>query len=119
MARHKSWGRRLPAISPTLSEQQLNRLDESGIIMSALKSSQGDTLVGKVSRQKVRQRSPRKKTAAGNLRRKKSQRWKDHFALAKASAIAIDAGFHREGIVRDKRAQQIIDDELKTFPPLT
>ena len=53
---------------PNLSEQQLNRLDESGIIYVGAEVQPGDTLVGKVAEGRDRADAGRK-AAARDLRR--------------------------------------------------
>ena len=53
---------------PNLSEQQLNRLDESGIIYVGAEVQPGDTLVGKVTPKGRNHAHAGRKTAARHLR---------------------------------------------------
>jgi DNA-directed RNA polymerase subunit beta len=102
---------------PNLSEQQLNRLDESGIIYVGAEVQPGDTLVGKVTPKGETTLTPEEKLLRAIFGEKASD--------VKDTSLRVDQGsqgtvidvqvFTREGIVRDKRAQQIIDDELKRF----
>src|SRR5687768_6202438 len=102
---------------PNLSEQQLNRLDESGIIYVGAEVMPGDTLVGKVTPKGETTLTPEEKLLRAIFGEKASD--------VKDTSLRVDQGsqgtvidvqvFTREGIQRDKRAQQIIDDELKRF----
>ena len=102
---------------PNLSEQQLNRLDESGIIYVGAEVQPGDTLVGKVTPKGETTLTPEEKLLRAIFGEKASD--------VKDTSLRVDQGsqgtvidvqvFTREGITRDKRAQQIIDDELKRF----
>ena len=102
---------------PNLSEQQLNRLDESGIIYVGAEVQPGDTLVGKVTPKGETTLTPEEKLLRAIFGEKASD--------VKDTSLRVDQGssgtvidvqvFTREGIVRDKRAQQIIDDELKRY----
>ena len=102
---------------PNLSEQQLNRLDESGIIYVGAEVMPGDTLVGKVTPKGETTLTPEEKLLRAIFGEKASD--------VKDTSLRVDQGsqgtvidvqvFTREGIARDKRAQQIIDDELKRF----
>src|SRR5450756_936921 len=102
---------------PNLSEQQLNRLDESGIIFVGAEVQPGDTLVGKVTPKGETTLTPEEKLLRAIFGEKASD--------VKDTSLRVDQGsqgtvidvqvFTREGIVRDRRAQQIIDDELKRF----
>jgi len=102
---------------PNLSEQQLNRLDESGIIFVGAEVMPGDVLVGKVTPKGETTLTPEEKLLRAIFGEKASD--------VKDTSLRVDQGsqgtvidvqvFTREGIVRDKRAQQIIDDELKRF----
>ena len=103
---------------PNLSEQQLNRLDESGIVYVGAEVKPGDTLVGKVTPKGETHADAGREAAARDLRREGVRR-EGHLAARATRAshgTVIDVQvFTREGIQRDKRAQQIIDDELKRF----
>jgi DNA-directed RNA polymerase subunit beta len=102
---------------PNLSEQQLNRLDESGIIYVGAEVEPGDTLVGKVTPKGETTLTPEEKLLRAIFGEKASD--------VKDTSLRVDQGsqgtvidvqvFTREGITRDRRAQQIIDDELKRF----
>ena len=102
---------------PNLAEQQLNRLDESGIIFVGAEVQPGDTLVGKVTPKGETTLTPEEKLLRAIFGEKASD--------VKDTSLRVDQGssgtvidvqvFTREGIQRDKRAQQIIDDELKRY----
>ena len=102
---------------PNLSEQQLGRLDDSGIIYVGAEVQPGDVLVGKVTPKGETTLTPEEKLLRAIFGEKASD--------VKDTSLRVDQGsqgtvidvqvFTREGIQRDKRAQQIIDDELKRF----
>ena len=102
---------------PNLSEQQLARLDESGIVYIGAEVTPGDVLVGKVTPKGETTLTPEEKLLRAIFGEKASD--------VKDTSLRVDQGtngtvidvqvFTREGIQRDKRAQQIIDDELKRF----
>jgi DNA-directed RNA polymerase subunit beta len=102
---------------PNLAEQQLNRLDDSGIIYVGAEVQPGDVLVGKVTPKGETTLTPEEKLLRAIFGEKASD--------VKDTSLRVDQGsqgtvidvqvFTREGIIRDKRAQQIIDDELKRF----
>jgi DNA-directed RNA polymerase subunit beta len=102
---------------PNLSEQQLGRLDESGIVYVGAEVNPGDTLVGKVTPKGETTLTPEEKLLRAIFGEKASD--------VKDTSLRVDQGtsgtvidvqvFTREGIPRDKRAQQIIDDELKRY----
>jgi len=102
---------------PNLSEQQLARLDESGIVHIGAEVNPGDVLVGKVTPKGETTLTPEEKLLRAIFGEKASD--------VKDTSLRVDQGtqgtvidvqvFTREGIQRDKRAQQIIDDELKRF----
>ena len=102
---------------PNLAEQQINRLDESGIIYVGAEVLPGDVLVGKVTPKGETTLTPEEKLLRAIFGEKASD--------VKDTSLRVDQGsqgtvidvqvFTREGIPRDKRAQQIIDDELKRF----
>ncbi len=102
---------------PNLSEQQLGRLDESGIVYIGAEVESGDVLVGKVTPKGETQLTPEEKLLRAIFGEKASD-VKDT-SLRVPSGIAgtvIDVQvFTREGIERDKRAQQIVDDELLRY----
>jgi DNA-directed RNA polymerase subunit beta len=102
---------------PNLSEQQLNRLDESGIIYVGAEVLPGDTLVGKVTPKGETTLTPEEKLLRAIFGEKASDVKDTSLRVEQGSqGTVIDVQvFTREGIVRDRRAQQIIDDELKRF----
>ncbi len=100
-----------------LAESQLARLDESGIVYIGAEVEAGDTLVGKVTPKGETQLTPEEKLLRAIFGEKASD-VKDTSLRVPSGMIGtvIDVQvFTREGIVRDKRAQQIIDDELKRY----
>ncbi|MFJ9452165.1 MULTISPECIES: DNA-directed RNA polymerase subunit beta [unclassified Herbaspirillum] len=100
-----------------LAENQLARLDESGITYIGAEVEAGDTLVGKVTPKGETQLTPEEKLLRAIFGEKASD--------VKDTSLRVPSGmvgtvidvqvFTREGIQRDKRAQQIIDDELKRY----
>ncbi|MBI2753639.1 MAG: DNA-directed RNA polymerase subunit beta [Betaproteobacteria bacterium] len=93
------------------------RLDESGIVYVGAEVNPGDTLVGKVTPKGETTLTPEEKLLRAIFGEKASD--------VKDTSLRVDQGtngtvidvqvFTREGIPRDKRAQQIIDDELKRY----
>jgi len=102
---------------PNLSETQLNRLDDSGIIYVGAEVQPGDTLVGKVTPKGETTLTPEEKLLRAIFGEKASDVKDTSLRVSQGSqGTVIDVQvFTREGITRDKRAQQIIDDELKRF----
>jgi DNA-directed RNA polymerase subunit beta len=102
---------------PNLSEQQLNRLDESGIIYVGAEVQPGDVLVGKVTPKGETTLTPEEKLLRAIFGEKASDVKDTSLRVEQGSqGTVIDVQvFTREGIQRDKRAQQIIDDELKRY----
>jgi DNA-directed RNA polymerase subunit beta len=100
-----------------LAEQQLNRLDDSGIIYVGAEVQPGDTLVGKVTPKGETTLTPEEKLLRAIFGEKASDVKDTSLRVSQGSqGTVIDVQvFTREGIQRDKRAQQIIDDELKRF----
>lgn len=102
---------------PNLSEHQISRLDDSGIIHVGAEVQPGDVLVGKVTPKGETTLTPEEKLLRAIFGEKASD--------VKDTSLRVDQGssgtvidvqvFTREGIERDKRAQQIIDDELKRY----
>ena len=100
-----------------LAENQLARLDESGIVYIGAEVEAGDVLVGKVTPRGETQLTPEEKLLRAIVGEKASD--------VKDTSLRVPSGmvgtvidvqvFTREGLVRDKRAQQIIDDELKRY----
>ncbi len=100
-----------------LSENQLARLDESGIVYIGAEVQAGDTLVGKVTPKGETQLTPEEKLLRAIFGEKASDVKDTSLRVPSGmSGTVIDVQvFTREGIVRDKRAQSIIDDELKRY----
>jgi DNA-directed RNA polymerase subunit beta len=100
-----------------LSENQLARLDDSGIVYIGAEVQAGDTLVGKVTPKGETQLTPEEKLLRAIFGEKASD--------VKDTSLRVPSGmtgtvidvqvFTREGIERDKRAQQIIEDALKRY----
>ena len=100
-----------------LAENQLARLDESGIVYIGAEVEAGDVMVGKVTPKGETQLTPEEKLLRAIFGEKASD--------VKDTSLRVPSGmvgtvidvqvFTREGIQRDKRAQQIIDDELKRY----
>jgi DNA-directed RNA polymerase subunit beta len=100
-----------------LSESQLANLDESGIIYIGAEVEAGDVLVGKVTPKGETQLTPEEKLLRAIFGEKASDVKDTSLRVPSGmSGTVIDVQvFTREGIERDKRAQQIIDDELKRY----
>ena len=100
-----------------LAETQLNRLDESGIVHIGAEVRADDVLVGKVTPKGETQLTPEEKLLRAIFGEKASD--------VKDTSLRVSSGmvgtvidvqvFTREGITRDKRAQSIIDDELRRY----
>ena len=100
-----------------LSPQQLGRLDEAGIIHIGAEVEAGDVLVGKVTPKGETQLTPEEKLLRAIFGEKASD--------VKDTSLRVPTGmngtvidvhvFTREGIERDSRANQIIDDMLKKY----
>jgi len=100
-----------------LSENQLARLDESGVVYIGAEVQAGDVLVGKVTPKGETQLTPEEKLLRAIFGEKASDVKDTSLRVPSGmSGTVIDVQvFTREGIQRDKRAQQIIDDELGRF----
>ena len=100
-----------------LSEAQLSRLDESGIVYIGAEVEAGDVLVGKVTPKGETQLTPEEKLLRAIFGEKASDVKDTSLRVPSGiSGTVIDVQvFTREGIERDKRAQQIIDDELQAL----
>ncbi|MBI4290140.1 MAG: DNA-directed RNA polymerase subunit beta, partial [Betaproteobacteria bacterium] len=100
-----------------LSEAQLARLDESGIVYIGAEVQAGDVLVGKVTPKGETQLTPEEKLLRAIFGEKASDVKDTSLRVPSGiSGTVIDVQvFTREGIDRDKRAQQIIDEELKRY----
>jgi DNA-directed RNA polymerase subunit beta len=100
-----------------LSENQLSRLDDSGIVFIGAEVKAGDVLVGKVTPKGETQLTPEEKLLRVIFGEKASD--------VKDTSLRVPPGmagtvmdvqiFTRDGVKRDKRAQSIIDDELKRY----
>src|SRR5690554_3009153 len=100
-----------------LPETQLNRLDDSGIVYIGAEVRADDVLVGKVTPKGETQLTPEEKLLRAIFGEKASD--------VKDTSLRVPSGmvgtvidvqvFTREGIDRDKRAQSIIDDELRRY----
>ncbi|MDY0071883.1 MAG: DNA-directed RNA polymerase subunit beta [Thauera sp.] len=101
----------------SLGESQLSRLDESGIVYIGAEVEAGDVLVGKVTPKGETQLTPEEKLLRAIFGEKASD--------VKDTSLRVPSGmvgtvidvqvFTREGIERDKRAQSIIDEQLRSF----
>ncbi len=100
-----------------LSEAQLARLDESGIVYIGAEVEAGDVLVGKVTPKGETQLTPEEKLLRAIFGEKASDVKDTSLRVPSGiSGCVIDVQvFTREGIERDKRSQSIIDDELKRY----
>lgn len=100
-----------------LSEVQLGRLDDSGIIYIGAEVEAGDVLVGKVTPKGEVQLTPEEKLLRAIFGEKASDVKDTSLRVPSGiSGVVIDVQvFTREGIERDVRAQQIIDDELNRY----
>jgi DNA-directed RNA polymerase subunit beta len=102
---------------PNLAELQLGRLDECGIVHIGAEVVVGDVLVGKVTPKGETQLTPEEKLLRAIFGEKASDVKDTSLRVpAGSSGTVIDVQvFTREGLQRDKRAQQIIDDELNRY----
>jgi len=101
----------------SLGEAQLSRLDEAGIVYIGAEVEAGDVLVGKVTPKGETQLTPEEKLLRAIFGEKASDVKDTSLRVPSGiSGTVIDVQvFTREGIERDKRAAQIIDDELKGY----
>ncbi|AOY01513.1 DNA-directed RNA polymerase subunit beta [Jeongeupia sp. USM3] len=98
-----------------LSERMLGRLDESGVVYIGAEVEAGDVLVGKVTPKGETQLTPEEKLLRAIFGEKASD--------VKDTSLRVPSGmtgtvidvqvFTREGVERDKRAQSIIDEQLR------
>jgi DNA-directed RNA polymerase subunit beta len=100
-----------------LSEGQMGRLDESGIVYIGAEVEAGDVLVGKVTPKGETQLTPEEKLLRAIFGEKASDVKDTSLRVPSGiSGTVIDVQvFTREGIERDKRSQQIIEDELRRY----
>ena len=95
------------------------KLDDSGIVYIGAEVEAGDMLVGKVTPKGETQLTPEEKLLRAIFGEKASD--------VKDTSLRVPSGmngtvidvqvFTREGVQGDKRAQQIIDDELEALSP--
>ncbi|TFZ46932.1 DNA-directed RNA polymerase subunit beta [Stenotrophomonas maltophilia] len=100
---------------PNVSEQALNRLDESGVVYIGAEVRAGDIMVGKVTPKGESQLTPEEKLLRAIFGEKASD--------VKDSSLRVPPGmdgtvidvqvFTRDGIEKDKRARQIEESEIK------
>jgi DNA-directed RNA polymerase subunit beta len=100
-----------------LSERMLGRLDEAGVVYIGAEVEAGDVLVGKVTPKGETQLTPEEKLLRAIFGEKASD--------VKDTSLRVPSGmvgtvidvqvFTREGIERDKRAQAIIDEQLRRY----
>lgn len=102
---------------PNLSERMAGRLDEAGIVYIGAEVEAGDVLVGKVTPKGETQLTPEEKLLRAIFGEKASDVKDTSLRVPTGmSGTVIDVQvFTREGIERDKRAQSIIDAELKRY----
>ncbi len=100
-----------------LSERMIGRLDESGIIFIGAEVEAGDVLVGKVTPKGETQLTPEEKLLRAIFGEKASDVKDTSLRVPSGmSGTVIDVQvFTREGIDRDPRAEQIINDQLTDF----
>ena len=100
-----------------LAEAQLARLDESGITYIGAEVEAGDVMVGKVTPKGETQLTPEEKLLRAIFGEKASDVKDTSLRVPSGmSGTVIDVQvFTREGVTRDKRAQSIIDEELKRY----
>ena len=101
----------------TLGEAQLGRLDDSGIVYIGAEVEAGDVLVGKVTPKGETQLTPEEKLLRAIFGEKASDVKDTSLRVPSGmSGTVIDVQvFTREGIERDKRAQSIVDDMLRSY----
>ncbi len=100
-----------------LAPQQLGRLDEAGIVHIGAEVEAGDVLVGKVTPKGETQLTPEEKLLRAIFGEKASDVKDTSLRVPTGmSGTVIDVQvFTREGIERDARANQIIDDMLRKY----
>jgi len=101
----------------SLGETQLGRLDEAGIVYIGAEVEAADVLVGKVTPKGETQLTPEEKLLRAIFGEKASDVKDTSLRVPSGmSGTVIDVQvFTREGIDRDPRAAQIIDDELRRY----
>src|SRR3546814_4765996 len=101
--------------SPNVSEQALNRLDESGGVYIGAEVRAGDILVGKVTPKGEAQLTPEEKLLRAIFGEKASDVKDSSLRVPPGmDGVVIDVQvFTRDGIEKDKRAKQIEESEIK------
>jgi DNA-directed RNA polymerase subunit beta len=101
----------------SLSQLQLGRLDEAGIVYVGAEVTAGDVLVGKVTPKGETQLTPEEKLLRAIFGEKASDVKDTSLRVPTGmSGTVIDVQvFTREGIERDTRANQIIDEMLRKY----
>ncbi|UDF36919.1 UNVERIFIED_ORG: DNA-directed RNA polymerase subunit beta [Shinella sp. XGS7] len=102
---------------PNVSEEALKNLDEAGIVYIGAEVQPGDILVGKITPKGESPMTPEEKLLRAIFGEKASDVRDTSMRMPPGTfgTVVEVRVFNREGIQRDKRAQQIIDDELKRF----
>jgi DNA-directed RNA polymerase subunit beta len=100
---------------PNVSEQALNRLDESGVVYIGAEVRAGDILVGKVTPKGESQLTPEEKLLRAIFGEKASDVKDSSLRVPPGmDGVVIDVQvFTRDGIEKDKRARQIEESEIK------
>ena len=100
---------------PNVGEQALSRLDESGIVYIGAEVKAGDILVGKVTPKGETQLTPEEKLLRAIFGEKASDVKDSSLRVPPGmDGIVIDVQvFTRDGLEKDKRAQQIEQAEIK------
>ena len=100
---------------PNVSEQALNRLDESGVVYIGAEVRAGDILVGKVTPKGESQLTPEEKLLRAIFGEKASDVKDSSLRVPPGmDGVVIDVQvFTRDGIEKDKRARQIEENEIK------
>ncbi len=100
-----------------LAERMLGRLDESGVVYIGAEVEAGDVLVGKVTPKGETQLTPEEKLLRAIFGEKASDVKDTSLRVPSGmSGTVIDVQvFTREGVERDKRAQSIIDEQLRRY----
>jgi DNA-directed RNA polymerase subunit beta len=100
---------------PNVSEQALNRLDESGVVYIGAEVRAGDILVGKVTPKGESQLTPEEKLLRAIFGEKASDVKDSSLRVPPGmDGVVIDVQvFTRDGIEKDKRARQIEEYEIK------
>ncbi|MCS6786500.1 MAG: DNA-directed RNA polymerase subunit beta [Thiobacillaceae bacterium] len=101
----------------SLSQAQLARLDEAGIVHIGAEVQAGDVLVGKVTPKGETQLTPEEKLLRAIFGEKASDVKDTSLRVPTGmSGTVIDVQvFTREGIERDSRANQIIEEQLRKY----